>query len=81
MFTINNQFVFWLVLAVHSSSTVLTPITDAPSSLHGLPMRRCQPFGIYLKLALNCSDSQNCGFLSLYVIGVSCTYRCFIQHC
>jgi OHS family lactose permease-like MFS transporter len=27
----------------------------------------------------NCSDSQNCGFLSPYVIGVSCTYDVFDQ--
>ncbi|MGK6655765.1 MFS transporter [Klebsiella pneumoniae] len=75
MFTITNQFVFWLgsgcafILAF-----TLFAKTDAPSST---PMRATIRH-LALSWRWNCSDS-NLWFLSLYVIGVSCTYDVFDQ--
>jgi MFS transporter, OHS family, lactose permease len=48
MFTINNQFVFWLGSGCALLLAVLLFFakTDAPLFCHGCQCGRCQPFGI-----------------------------------
>lgn len=76
MFTINNQFVFWLgsgcalILAV----LLFFAKTDAPSSATVANAVGANHSAFSLKLALELFRQPKLWFLSLYVIGVSCTY-------
>jgi OHS family lactose permease-like MFS transporter len=64
MFTINNQFVFWLgsgcafILAV----LLFFAKTDAPSSATVANAVGANHSAFSLRWRWNCSDSQNCGF-------------------
>lgn len=81
MFTINNQFVFWLgsgcalILAV----LLFFAKTDAPSSATVANAVGANHSAFSLKLALELFRQPKLWFLSLYVIGVSCTYDVFDQ--
>lgn len=76
MFTINNEFVFWLwsgcalILALllffsRTDSSSSAVVADAPGA-------NSSPFS--LKLALELFKQPKLWFLSLYVVGVSCTH-------
>ena len=66
MFTINNQFVFFSK-------------TDAPSSAKVADAVGANNSAFSLKLALELFKQPKLWFLSLYVVGVSCTYDVFDQ--
>lgn len=81
MFTINNQFVFWLgsgcavILAIllfiakpHAQSSA--EVADSLGANHA-------PFSF--KLAVELLKNPKLWFLSLYVVGISCTYDVFDQ--
>ena len=81
MFTINNQFVFWLgsgcavILAillffVKPAAPASAQVADSLGANHS-------PFS--LRLALELFKQPKLWFLSLYVVGVSCTYDVFDQ--
>ncbi|XNM78674.1 MFS transporter [Escherichia coli] len=76
-----NQFVFWLgsgcaprprrfTLFRQNRCASSATVANAVGANHS---------AFSLSWRWNCSDSQNCGFCSLYVIGVSCTYDVFDQ--
>ncbi|WP_029685603.1 oligosaccharide MFS transporter [Tatumella saanichensis] len=81
MFTINNQFVFWLgsgcalilALLLLFSRPVNTPSAKVANALGANQSL------FSLKLALELFRQPKLWFLSLYVIGVSCTYDVFDQ--
>jgi OHS family lactose permease-like MFS transporter len=80
MFTINNQFVFWLGsgCAVILALLLLFSKTDALfCKSRGCGRRHNSAFS--LKLALELFKQPKLWFLSLYVVGVSCTYDVFDQ--
>lgn len=81
MFTINNQFVFWLgsgcavILAIllFIAKPQAQPSAEVANSLGA----NHSPFS--LRLALELFKDRKLWFLSLYVVGVSCTYDVFDQ--
>lgn len=81
MFTINNQFVFWLgsgcavILAIllFIAKPQAQPSAEVANSLGA----NHSPFS--LRLALELFKNRKLWFLSLYVVGVSCTYDVFDQ--
>ena len=75
MFTINNQFVFWLGsgCAVILALLLLFSKTDVPSSA-----KVADAVGAN-NSALELFKQPKLWFLSLYVVGVSCTYDVFDQ--
>ena len=81
MFTINNQFVFWLgsgcavILAIllFIAKPQAQPSAEVADSLGA----NHSPFR--LRLALELFKDRKLWFLSLYVVGVSCTYDVFDQ--
>lgn len=81
MFTINNQFVFWLGsgCAVILALLLLFSKTDAPSSAKVADAVGANNSAFSLKLALELFKQPKLWFLSLYVVGVSCTYDVFDQ--
>ena len=81
MFTINNQFVFWLGSGCALLLAVLLFFakTDAPSSATVANAVGANHSAFSLKLALELFRQPKLWFLSLYVIGVSCTYDVFDQ--
>ncbi|MCT4704028.1 MFS transporter [Enterobacteriaceae bacterium H20N1] len=81
MFTINNQFVFWLgsgcavILAI--LLFIAKPETQPSAEVaHSLGANH-SPFSF--RLALELLKNRKLWFLSLYVVGVSCTYDVFDQ--
>ncbi|WP_431603767.1 oligosaccharide MFS transporter [Citrobacter braakii] len=81
MFTINNQFVFWLGsgCAVILALLLLFSKTDVPSSAKVADAVGANNSAFSLKLALELFKQPKLWFLSLYVVGVSCTYDVFDQ--
>ncbi|NIY46364.1 MFS transporter [Cedecea colo] len=81
MFTINNQFVFWLgsgcavILAIllFIAKPEMQPSAEVADSLGA----NHSPFSF--RLALELLKNRKLWFLSLYVVGVSCTYDVFDQ--
>ena len=81
MFTINNQFVFWLGsgCAVILALLLFFSRTTSSSSAVVANAVGANPSAFSLKLALELFKQPKLWFLSLYVIGVSCTYDVFDQ--
>ena len=81
MFTINYQFVFWLGSGCALLIAVLLFFakTDARSSATVANAVGANHSAFSLKLALELFRQPKLWFLSLYVIGVSCTYDVFDQ--
>ncbi len=81
MFTINNQFVFWLGsgCAVILALLLFFSRTTNSSSAVVANAVGANPPAFSLKLALELFKQPKLWFLSLYVIGVSCTYDVFDQ--
>lgn len=81
MFTINNQFVFWLgsgcavILAV--LLFIAKPQARPSAQVADTLGANSSPFS--LRLALELFKDRKLWFLSLYVVGVSCTYDVFDQ--
>ena len=81
MFTINNQFVFWLgsgcavVLAI--LLFIAKPETQSSANVADTLGANHSPFSF--RLALELLKNPKLWFLSLYVVGVSCTYDVFDQ--
>ncbi|QHM77451.1 Lactose permease [Mixta theicola] len=81
MFTINNQFVFWLgsgcavILAI--LLFIAKPQAQPSAQVADTLGANHSPFS--LRLALELFKDRKLWFLSLYVVGVSCTYDVFDQ--
>ncbi len=81
MFTINNQFVFWLgsgcavILAI--LLFIAKPETQPSAQVADSLGANHAPFSF--RLALELLKNRKLWFLSLYVVGVSCTYDVFDQ--
>lgn len=81
MFTVNNQFVFWLgsgcavILAIllFIAKPQAQPSAEVANSLGA------NHSAFSLRLALELFKDRKLWFLSLYVVGVSCTYDVFDQ--
>ncbi|WP_080070468.1 MFS transporter [Salmonella enterica] len=81
MFTINNEFVFWLGsgCAVILALLLFFSRTDSGSSAVVADAVGANSSPFSLKLALELFKQPKLWFLSLYVVGVSCTYDVFDQ--
>ncbi len=81
MFTINNQFVFWLGsgCAVILALLLFFSRTSNSSSATVAQAVGANQSAFSLKLALELFKQPKLWFLSLYVVGVSCTYDVFDQ--
>lgn len=81
MFTINNEFVFWLGSGCAIVLAVLLYFsrTDASASATVAEAVGANASAFSLKLALELFKQPKLWFLSLYVVGVSCTYDVFDQ--
>jgi len=81
MFTINNQFVFWLgsgcavILAI--LLFIAKPETQPSAEVAESLGANHSPFSF--RLAVELLKNRKLWFLSLYVVGVSCTYDVFDQ--
>jgi OHS family lactose permease-like MFS transporter len=81
MFTINNEFVFWLgsgcavILAI--LLFIAKPETQPTAEVADSLGANHSPFS--MRLALELLKNRKLWFLSLYVVGVSCTYDVFDQ--
>ena len=81
MFTINNEFVFWLgsgcavILAI--LLLIAKPEVTSSARVANELGANTKPFN--LKLAVELLKDKKLWFLALYVIGVSCTYDVFDQ--
>lgn len=81
MFTINNEFVFWLGSGCAIVLAVLLYFsrTDTSSSATVADAVGANSSAFSVKLALELFKQPKLWFLSLYVVGVSCTYDVFDQ--
>lgn len=81
MFTINNEFVFWLGSGCAIVLAVLLYFsrTDASASATVAEAVGANASAFSLKLALELFKQPKLWFLSLYAVGVSCTYDVFDQ--
>ncbi|VEA72076.1 Lactose-proton symport [Serratia rubidaea] len=81
MFTINNEFVFWLGsgCAVILALLLFFSRTETHSSAAVADAVGANQNAFSLKLALELFRQPKLWFLSLYVVGVSCTYDVFDQ--
>ncbi|MBS0850010.1 MFS transporter [Citrobacter sp. JGM124] len=81
MFTINNTFVFWLGsgCAVILALLLLCSKTEKASTAAVAEAVGANHSAFSLKLALELFKKPKLWYLSLYVIGVSCTYDVFDQ--
>ncbi|WP_435930143.1 MFS transporter [Dryocola sp. BD613] len=81
MFTINNQFVFWLGSGCAAILAILLfiarPETQPSAEVADSLGVNHSPFSF--RLALELLKNRKLWFLSLYVVGVSCTYDVFDQ--
>ncbi|KFF61976.1 MFS transporter [Pectobacterium brasiliense] len=81
MFTINNQFVFWLGSGCAVILAILLLLAKPEASSSALVADQVgsnqKPFN--LKMAAELLKERKIWFLTLYVVGVSCTYDVFDQ--
>ncbi|MBE5212536.1 MULTISPECIES: MFS transporter [Pectobacterium] len=81
MFTINNQFVFWLGSGCAIILAILLLLAKPEASSSALVADQVgsnqKPFN--LKMAAELLKERKIWFLTLYVVGVSCTYDVFDQ--
>ncbi|WP_409159325.1 MFS transporter [Pectobacterium sp. B2J-2] len=81
MFTINNQFVFWLgsACAVILAILLLLAKPEVSSSAFVADQVGSNQKPFSLKMAAELLKERKIWFLTLYVVGVSCTYDVFDQ--